>query len=125
MKKFTIIFWITPGLLFLTQGVMPILTFSSAESKQGLQHLGYPSYFALMLAIFKLLGALAIVLPFVPGRIKEWAFAGFAIDFICGSVSYLAVDGVTSFALFPLLALLILMLCYFAYHKKSGYAASS
>ena len=119
MKKLTVLFWITAGLLFLTQSVMPIFTYNSEESKQAMQHLGYPAYFGLMLAIFKLLGGLAIIIPQVPKRIKEWAFAGFAIDFISALVSFIAVDGVNKFVLFPVIALIVLSLCYYAYHKKT------
>ena len=44
-----------------------------------LAHLGYPNYFATILGIWKLLGAIAIVIPRFP-RLKEWAYAGFFFD---------------------------------------------
>lgn len=44
-----------------------------------LAHLGYPPYFATILGVWKLLGAIAIVVPGLP-RIKEWAYAGFFFD---------------------------------------------
>jgi uncharacterized membrane protein YphA (DoxX/SURF4 family) len=44
-----------------------------------LAHLGYPAYFATILGIWKLLGAIAIVSPGLP-RLKEWAYAGFFFD---------------------------------------------
>ena len=44
-----------------------------------LAHLGYPPYFATILGVWKLLGAIAIVVPGVP-RLKEWAYAGFFFD---------------------------------------------
>jgi uncharacterized membrane protein YphA (DoxX/SURF4 family) len=119
MKTYKIIFWSTATLIFITQGLMPIATVNNEEAKLGMQHLGYPTYFGLMLAIFKLAGGLAIIIPQVPKRIKEWAFAGFAIDFVCALYSFIAVDGVTLVVLFPVIALLILALCYHSYHKMS------
>jgi uncharacterized membrane protein YphA (DoxX/SURF4 family) len=120
MKKYQIIFWVTAGLIFLTQGLMPILTVNAPEAKEAMAHLGYPTYFGLMLAIFKLLGGLAIVIPQIPNRVKEWAFAGFAIDFICAFISFVAVDGLTAVSLIPLAAIIILVVCYIAHHKKAA-----
>ena len=44
-----------------------------------LTHLGYPAYFATIMGAWKLLGAIAIVVPGFP-RVKEWAYAGFFFD---------------------------------------------
>ena len=79
--------------------------------------MGYPVYFVAVLTVFKVLGALALIIPQVPMRIKEWAYAGFTFDFLCASISYFVVDGVGFFAFFPLIILVILMASYFSYHK--------
>jgi len=42
---------------------------------QGLVHLGYPVYFATIIGFWKVLGAIAILVPRFP-RLKEWAYAG-------------------------------------------------
>jgi hypothetical protein len=117
MKSTKIIFWVTTSSIFLFEGVMPVFYSQSKESIEGFQHLGYPVYFITILTVFKVLGALALILPQVPGRIKEWAYAGFSIDFICASVSYLMVDGIGFFALFPLIILAVLIISYIFYHK--------
>ena len=44
-----------------------------------LAHLGYPPYFAAIMGVWKLLGAVAITVPGIP-RLKEWAYAGFFFD---------------------------------------------
>ena len=44
-----------------------------------LAHLGYPAYFATIMGVWKLLGAIAIVAPGWP-RLKEWAYAGFFFE---------------------------------------------
>jgi len=44
-----------------------------------LAHLGYPAFFATIIGVWKLLGAVAIVVPGLP-RLKEWAYAGFFFD---------------------------------------------
>lgn len=117
MKTAKIIFWITTTLIFLFEGVMPALTSQTQMAKDGISHLGYPAYFGVMLTIFKVLGALALIIPQVPARVKEWAYAGFAIDFISAFVSIWAVDGVTGMTFFPLIVLGILVVSYVYYHK--------
>lgn len=119
MKATKIIFWITTAAIFLFEGVMPALFSQQKEAKEAFAHLGYPAYFGIMLTVFKVLGALALIIPQVPRRIKEWAYAGFAIDFIAASVSYFVVDGMGFFAIFPLIVLAVLIVSYVTYHKMT------
>jgi len=117
MKKDKIIFWITTVIIFLFEGVMPALTFQTAMAKEGIRHLGYPEYFGNALAAFKVLGTLSLIIPQVPKRIKEWAYAGFAFDFLFASISYFAVEGVVFLSFFPFIFLGILTVSYIYYHK--------
>lgn len=117
MKTHKIIFWTTTTIIFIMEGVMPAFFAGSEESKQGMSHLGYPEYFGYALAVFKVLGSLALIIPQVPKRIKEWAYAGFIFDFLFASISYFCVDGPGFFAFFPLIFLGILALSYNSYLK--------
>jgi uncharacterized membrane protein len=96
---------------------MPALTSQSEMAKEGITHLGYPLYFGNALVIFKVLGVLALIIPQMPKRIKEWAYAGFAFDFIFAAISHGAVDGVNGQTFIPFIALAILGVSYFNYHK--------
>lgn len=117
MKKGTVIFWVATGIIFLLEGVLPALTSQSQMAIDGITHLGYPVYFGTMLTVFKILGALALVIPQVPNRVKEWAYAGFGIDFIAAFISIWVVDGFSSIVLFPLVMLGILAISYIYHHK--------
>ena len=117
MKTQKIIYWSTTGLIALFEGVMPALTSQTKLAKEGIKHLGYPEYFGDALVIFKVLGVLALIIPKVPTRIKEWAYAGFAFDFIFAAISHGAVDGINFQTFFPFIILAILMLSYVYYHK--------
>jgi hypothetical protein len=56
-------------------------------------HLGFPDYFRVELSWAKLLGALLLLAP-VPPRLKEWAYAGFAINLGSALIAHIAVgDG--------------------------------
>ena len=96
---------------------MPALTSQSEMAKEGIRHLGYPDYFGVMLAVFKVLGSLTLIIPQIPARIKEWAYAGFALDFIAACVSTMAIDGVSGMAFFPLIVFAVLIISYIYYHK--------
>jgi hypothetical protein len=117
MKKMKIIYWITTSLVFLMEGVLPALTSQTEVAKEGIRHLQYPGYFGNALVVFKVLGSLTLIIPQVPKRIKEWAYAGFAFDFIFASISHFAVDGMNFQSFFPLIFLAILAVSYYCYHK--------
>ncbi len=117
MKKDKIIYWTTTILIFLFEGVIPALTSQTELAKQGISHLGYPLYFGNTLVVFKVLGTLALIIPAVPKRFKEWAYAGFIFDFIFASISHFAIDGLGFEGFFPLVVLAVLMVSYTYYHK--------
>jgi hypothetical protein len=119
MKKEKIIFWTATAIIALFEGVMPALTSQTELAKEGIRHLGYPEYFGNALVVFKILGVLALVIPQIPKRVKEWAYAGFAFDFIFASISHGAVDGMNVQTIFPLFVLGILAVSYVYYHKLS------
>src|SRR5690349_11329700 len=56
-------------------------------------HLGFPAYFRVELSWAKLLGAVLLLAP-APARLKEWAYAGFAINLASALIAHFAVgDG--------------------------------
>jgi len=117
MKKEKIIFWIATILIALFEGLMPLLTFQTEMAKEGIRHLGYPAYFVNALVIFKVLGSIVLIVPQIPRRIKEWAYAGFAFDFVFASISHAAVDGLGFQAFFPFIVLGVLAISYIYFHK--------
>lgn len=125
MKSTKIIFWITTIIIFLFEGVMPAFTSQTEVAKEGIRHLGYPEYFGNALVVFKIVGVLLLVIPTIPNRVKEWAYAGFAFDFIFASISHCAVDGIGFLTFFPLIFLAILVISYISYHKLLSYKASN
>ena len=117
MKNQKLFFWISTSLIALFEGVMPALTSQTELAKEGITHLGYPLYFGNALVIFKVLGVLALIIPAIPKRIKEWAYAGFAFDFIFAAISHGAVDGINGNTFFPFIVLAVLAVSYISYHK--------
>jgi len=93
--------------------------FASPIAKE-FKHLGFPDYFRIELATAKILGAFAIILPMVPGRVKEWAYAGFAIAFISATTAHISVESVSE-ATSPLISLLFLVISYVYFNKLNKY----
>jgi hypothetical protein len=56
-----------------------------------MEHLGYPSYFLLIIGVWKMSCAVALVVPRFP-RLKEWAYAGAIFNYTGAVASHLAVD---------------------------------
>ena len=122
MKKDKMIYWAAIGIIFLFDTVMPALTSHTELAKQGIAHLGYPDYFRIQLTVFKIIGGLLFVLPFVPSRYKEWAYVGFGISFISAFIGHWVVDGFNNGqTLFPLGIFGILTVSYVYYHKLLKY----
>jgi DoxX-like family len=54
-------------------------------------HFGFPTYFRVELSWAKLLGVILLLAP-VPARLKEWAYAGFAINIASALVAHLSLS---------------------------------
>jgi uncharacterized membrane protein YphA (DoxX/SURF4 family) len=83
-------YWIVTALTafaFLSGGAMDLM--HPPEMAQGMAHLGYPAYFMTILGLWKVLGALAVVVPGFP-RLKEWAYAGMVFDLTGATYSHAA-----------------------------------
>ena len=117
MKKDKIIYWISTGFIFLFEGVMPALTSQTELAKEGIAHLGYQPYFLVMLTVFKFIGALALILPQAPAKVKECDYAGFGFVFIAAFVGHVSVDGLNGMSFFPLVVFGIMIVSYIYYHK--------
>jgi hypothetical protein len=117
MKTTKISYCATTIIIFLLDGLMPALTSNTELAKQGISHLGYPDYFRVMLTVFKIAGAIVLIVPQVKTRFKEWAYVGFGINFIAAAASHWVVDGFGGDVIFPLVAFVLLAVSYVCYHK--------
>lgn len=119
MKRNKIIFWVATVIIILWEGVMPLATvlFAPQYVNAGTKPLGYPDYFAYTLIFCKVLGVIAISLPNIPAKLKEWAYAGLTFNLIFAFISHAAVDQNIGFMLMPLVFLGILAVSYI-YNNK-------
>ncbi|MBS1663879.1 MAG: DoxX family protein [Bacteroidetes bacterium] len=122
MKSVKITYWTCTTLVVLFEGLLPALTFNTALAKEGISHLGYPDYFRVALTAFKVIGAILLILPQIPTRAKEWAYAGFTFTFLFAFISHTAVDGIgNGQSIFPLAVLAILLVSYVCYNRMKSF----
>jgi len=105
-------YWVATGLVALAFAFGGALDVSrSPQVIEGMAHLGYPAYVATLIGIWKLLGAVAVVVPGFP-RIKEWAYAGMFFDLTGAAVSHAASGDPTGNVLTPIILLAIVGASY-------------
>jgi hypothetical protein len=89
-KAATTAYWIATALFCLQMSFSAYAQLTLPEVAAAFTELGFPSYFRVELSIAKLLGVVLLLAP-VPARLKEWAYAGFAIDLGSALVAHVAV----------------------------------
>jgi hypothetical protein len=118
-------FWIPTALMCLQMTLSAYSCFSIPAVAQLFAHLGYPPYFRIELAIAKLLGVAALLVPIVPARLKEWAYAGFAINLVSAFIAHVAVgDGVAQWISSVVIGILWI-LSYFFYRRLQARTATA
>ncbi|MGC3999528.1 MAG: DoxX family protein [Anaeromyxobacter sp.] len=89
----TIAYWLVTGLFSLQLVFTAYAQLTLPQVAEAFTHLGFPAYFRIELSWAKLLGVAVLLAP-LPARLKEWAYAGFAIDLGSAVIAHLAVgDG--------------------------------
>jgi len=92
-KASIISYWIITALFCLQMGFTAYAQLSLPQVAQMFTHLGFPDYFRVELSWAKVLGVVLLLAP-VPARVKEWAYAGFAITLASALVAHFSVgDG--------------------------------
>jgi DoxX-like family len=90
-------------------------------------HLGFPAYFKIELTVAKILGVLALVIPTVPFKVKEFAYFGFAITLVSASIAHFGRGDASLSVLFvidPLIFLGLLTVSYVYFEKRHSLAVT-
>ena len=116
MKTLKITYWTSTILfaaLFTTTGTLYLLHHPTFVKRA--TDLYYPEYVLNIIGLAKVLGGITLVLPKFRW-LKEWAYAGFAFDFIGAVWSHFYVQGFGEYALI-LIPFSILMISYLSFHR--------
>ncbi len=116
-KTIKILYWIVTGLFataMLSDGIVGVMRVEAG--KEALAHLGYPVYALTIFGAAKILGSIAI-LQSKFRTIKEWAYAGFTINFTGAAASHAFVGDAIGVLIQPLMALAVMCISYFLWKK--------
>src|SRR4029450_3644600 len=89
-KAIVIGFWLVTALFCLQIGFTAYAQLRLPQGAEAFPHLGFPDYCRVELTWAKLLGVVLLLAP-VPARLREWAYAGFAITLGSALIAHLAV----------------------------------
>ena len=92
-------------------------------------HLGFPPYLKVELTVAKILGVLALVIPAVPFKVKEFAYAGFAITLVSASIAHFGRGDARNFSVLyvvdPLVFFCLLAVWYYYFEKSHSLQAGT
>ena len=117
MNTDKIIYWGSTAIISILMLFGAYSYFTSPLAITGIARLGFPDYFRIELATAKLLGALALILPWTPSKIIEFTYAGFSIMFISAFIAHLSSGVTLEEIVSPIIALIILAVSYIYYAK--------
>ena len=87
MKKDKTIYWV------LTAAISSFMLFSAwysgTHEVEFTQRLGFPNYFRIELTVAKIIGAIVLLFPQVPVRMKEWIYVAFSICLVSAFIAKL------------------------------------
>ena len=126
MTKDKAIYWTTTGIVCAVM-VFSAINFNLKEPlgpmKGAFAHLGFPDYFRIELTVAKILGVLALVIPSVPLKVREFAYFGFAITLVSASIAHFSSGDALLFVVDPLLFLGALVTSYIYFNKLNRHEA--
>ena len=92
-------------------------------------HLGFPSYFKVELTVAKILGVLALVIPAVPFKVKEFAYAGFGITLVSAAIAHFGRGDARNLSVLyvvdPLAFFCLLGVSYYYFEKNHSIQAAA
>lgn len=119
-KTLNILYWLTTvlfSLFMLMDGIMGVMQIK--EGQEIMIHLGYPVYILTILGVFKILGALALlVIRQQYSLLKEWAYAGFTFHFLGASASRAFGGDSIALIISPWIFLAVMFVTYVLWKRK-------
>ena len=123
-KGLVIGFWIVTALFCLQMAFTAYAQLRLPQVADAFNHLGFPPYFRVELSLAKFLGLVLLLAP-VPARLKEWAYAGFAIDLASAVIAHVAVgDGPQAWG-WAMATGVLWALSYFCWRRRQATSGSA
>lgn len=90
-KAATVLFWVFTALFCLEMAFTAYYELLP-QGAQAFARLGFPNgAFRYELSLAKLVGVAVLLVPIIPARLKEWAYAGFAINLLSAAIAHTSI----------------------------------
>ena len=91
------------------------------EAAQAFARLGFPAdFFRIELSWAKVVGVIVLLIPVVPARLKEWAYAGFAINLFSAIVAHASIRDIPLAFVPSTLNSVLWAFSYFFWRRRQG-----
>ena len=91
------------------------------QSVPAFTRLGFPSHaFRIELSWLKVVGVLALLLPMVPARAKEWAYCGFALNLVSALIAHTSIHDIPAAFMPSSITSLLWVGSYVCWRKLQG-----
>ncbi len=91
-KTVVIAFWIVTALFCVEMIFTAYWEWFTPQAAQAFARLGFPAEsFRVELSLAKMLGVIALLIPAIPARVKEWAYAGFAFNLVSALIAHTSI----------------------------------
>lgn len=107
IKKRIALYWTTKIFISIFIAFSAYYSYSHAED---LARLGFPTYFRKELVTAKVIGAIVLLLPITPARVKEWVYAGFIIAMVSALIAHISSGDPVSKIMFVSFDLILILL---------------
>ena len=84
-------FWISTALLAFQMTFTAYAQLRLPQVAAAFAHMGFPAYFRIELSWAKFAGVAVLLIPKISARLKEWAYAGFAITLVSALIAHFSV----------------------------------
>jgi hypothetical protein len=123
-KAVAIAFWIVTAIFCLEMSFTAYYELLP-QGAQAFARLGFPSHsFHFELSLAKLLGVAALLIPRVPARLKEWAYAGFAINLVSAVIAHVSIRDVPQAYIPSAVTSVLWALSYCLWRRKAAQASA-
>ncbi|MGA8528334.1 MAG: DoxX family protein [Acidobacteriaceae bacterium] len=91
-KAIPLLFWVFTGLFCLEMSFTAYYELLP-QGAQAFARLGFANgAFRYELSLAKLVGAAVLLVPMIPARLREWAYAGFAINLVSAVIAHSSIS---------------------------------
>jgi hypothetical protein len=120
-------FWIVTALFCLEMSFTAYFELCVLpQAAEAFTRLGFPAdYFRVELSWAKVIGVLVLLIPMIPARYKEWAYAGFAINLISAIIAHLSIHDRTLALVPSSITSVLWLLSYFFWRRMQASTASN